>query len=362
MSKNYTLLIILIVLTIVSGVVYYMNDGQSTLSSNPLANFAFDDVESIDKLIIIDKDGKKVTLTKTDDSDLWDLNGKFKARKSNTDLLLKTFNRIKVKSPVPKSMQETVIRNIAGDGKKCEIYQNGVLAKTYYIGTPTPDHFGTYMLLETPSEGRSSEPFIMHMTGFAGFLSTRFFTDEEEWRHTGIFNYPELEFSSVEVDNFAYPGMSFRIDYGGGNDLKLISPSSEQELTVFDSLAVKDYLLRYKKVHFETFNSYLSPAEEDSVLRSKPAYLIRVTENDGTEKQIQLYWVVNTIDAYDIDGSEYLWHPDIFYGTVDGEDLVRCQRFVFDPLLQPIIYFTGQRPQQQAPAPQETPENVIVLD
>jgi hypothetical protein len=362
MSKNFTLLIILIVLTVVSGVAYYMSDGNSTLSNNPLANFAIEDVESIDKLIIVDKDGKKVTLTKTADSDLWDLNGKYKARKSNIDLLLKTFQRIKVKSPVPKSMQETVIRNIAGDGKKCEIYQNGVLLKTYYVGTPTPDHFGTYMLLETPSEGRSSEPFIMHMTGFAGFLSTRFFTDEEEWRHTGIFNYPELEFSSVEVDNYEYPNMNFRIDYGGGNDLKLISPASDQEVPVFDTTAVKNYLLHYKKVHFETFNSFLSPAEEDSVLRTTPAYSIKVTENDGTEKQVLLYWVQNTVNSYDTDGKEYKWHPDIFYGTLDGEDLVRCQRFVFDPLLQPIIFFTGQRPQYEAPAATGEPQEILVID
>lgn len=345
MKRNYTLLVILVFLTAAAGVMYYLNIGSSTLAANPLANFAIEDVENIDQLVIIDKDGGKAVLTKSDSSDLWDLNGKYKARKSNIELLLKTFKRIKVKAPVPKTMQETVIRNIAGDGKKCEIYKNGELSKTYYIGTPTPDHFGTYMLLETPDEGRSSEPFIMHMSGFAGFLSSRFFTDEEEWRYTGVFRYPKLNFESVEVNHFENPGVSFKITYEGKNDLKLYSLSNGMEMPVFDTLAVKDYLLLYKQVHFETFQSYLIPEAEDSVLRSQPAYSVKVTERDDSEKEIKLYWMENTIDAFDLDGQPYKWHPDHFYGTIDGEDLVRCQRFVFDPLLQPIQSFLGQRPQ-----------------
>lgn len=344
MKRNYTLLLVLFLLTVAAGVVYYLNDGKSTLSSNPLANFAYEDVSQIDKLVIIDSDGGKAVLEKADDSDLWDLNGKYKARKSAVDLLLKTFKRIKVKSPVQKSMQETVLRNIAGDGKKCEIYENGKLSKIYYIGTPTPDHFGTYMLLETPEEGRSSEPFVMHMTGFAGFLSSRFFTNEEEWRYTGIFRYPELDFAAVEVNHFENPGMSFRITYGGGNDLKLFSVASDMEIPKFDTLAVKDYLLLYKQVHFESFRSFLTEFGEDSVLKSKPAFSVKVTDRDSSEKEVTLYWVENTIGAFDLENNLMKWHPDYFYGTLDGKDLVRCQRFVFDPLLQPIVSFLGQRP------------------
>ena len=61
--------------------------------------------------------------------------------------------------------------------------------KTWYVGTATPSHTGTYMVLETP-EGRGAKPYVVHMEGFTGYLSTRFFTSERDWRYTGMFITP----------------------------------------------------------------------------------------------------------------------------------------------------------------------------
>ena len=56
------------------------------------------------------------------------------------------------------------------------------------------------MVLGNEDGSIAEEPFIVHMEGFTGFLSTRFFTDEKEWRYTGVFDYPGDGLQRVEID------------------------------------------------------------------------------------------------------------------------------------------------------------------
>ena len=82
--------------------------------------------------------------------------------------------------------------------------------KTWYVGTATPSHTGTYMVLETP-EGRGAKPYVVHMEGFTGYLSTRFFTSERDWRFTGLFNHPKRSLARVEVRHLNEDGQSYML-------------------------------------------------------------------------------------------------------------------------------------------------------
>ncbi len=336
MRKNLNLLFILIALTVVSGVVWYFyGEENSTLSKNPLANFAIEDTSTVNKIFITDANGQSVLLERDPNSRYWDLNKKYKARKDAVDLLLKTFKRIRVKSPVPASAKENMLK-LMQTGKSVEIFTGGEQPeKTYIVGTPTADHTGTYMILETPEEGRSPDPFITHMEGFTGFLSTRFFTDEEEWRYTGIFDYPNLEdIKKVEVIHHNEENRSFDIHYNGQNDLVLHSRLLDMDIPQFDTLAVKDYFLRYKKVHLETYQSHMTPEAEDSLLNSQPAFTIRVLEASGKTKKMDIYYKPAIAQQIiDDSGEIHPWDTARMYGVVNGDDVVLIQTFVFDPLL-----------------------------
>jgi hypothetical protein len=339
MKKNLRLFYILIVLAIAAGVMWYIKGENGPITNNPLANFAIEDTASITKIFIIDTKQESVLLERSENSRYWTLNGKLLARKDATDLLLKTFKRIKVKEPVSKKMRENVIRVLAGTGKKVEIYQGGDNpSKIYYVGTPTQDHTGTFMLLETPEKGRSSEPFVTHMEGFSGFLSTRFFTDEEEWRYTGIFDYPKLDIKQVEVIHHLNPERSFRVELNE-DSLSLYSSLLQRKVKQFDTLKLRDYMLLYKKVHLETYQSHLSEAAEDSLVNSDPAFTLRVTENTGKTKKVDLYWKSASTQYIDENGMVLPWDGSRMYGVVNKGDVVLVQRFVFDPLLQGIEQF-----------------------
>lgn len=332
MNQKRTTLLLLTAIAVVALALVLFNRAEGDLSNKPLANFAIEDTAAIDRIFIVDTDRNAILLRRDPNSRYWDLNDSLKARWDAVELILKTIKRIKVKSPVPMEARENVIRLLAGAGKKVEIYQGGDKpVKTYIVGNATQDHTGTYMLLETAEEGRSSEPFIVHMEGFTGFLSTRFFTDVNEWRYTGVFDYPKLEFNRVEAIHHTNPQHSFAVSYNGGNELALFDgngvPAPE-----FDTLAVKDFLLLFKKAHIETYKSYLTPQQEDSLGRTVPQFTFRVKGNDGDVRELMLYRKPKVIDSYDEQGNIVPWDQARMYSQCFGE-IGLAQLFVFGPMV-----------------------------
>ena len=323
---------ILVVLTIGAGLLWkFQGEGHSTLIENPLADFAIEDTSSVDRIVIVDTQGKVVDLRRNDESRYWSLNNKYLARKDATDLLLKTFKRIRVKSPVPKAAKENVIKRMQ-TGKKVSIYNGGEKpAKVYIVGSATQDHTGTYMILEKDGE-RSTEPFITHMEGFTGFLSTRFFTDELDWRYTGVFDYPNLDIKKLEVIHHENEPMSFDVLVNEDNSLDLHSRLLDKDLAYFDTLKLRNYLLQYKKIHLETYNSHLTPQGEDSLLNANPVYTLRVTDNMDKVKRIDLYRKKPLVGVYDENDQPYSEDISRMYGVVDGNEVVLIQRQLFDPL------------------------------
>jgi hypothetical protein len=298
------------------------------------ADFALPDTAMIDRIFIADMDSGQALIERVPGERYWRLNGRHSARKDAVDLLLKTALRAGVRGPVPEGERETVIRMLAARGKKVEWYTGGdTPAKTWYIGTATPSHTGTYMLLETP-DGKASEPFIVHMEGFSGFLSTRFFTDEREWRYTGVFDFPGRELEEIEFRVTGNPPVSFTARVDSSGKLSVFDFVGNRR-TVVDSTGWQDRFLLHRKVHLETFNSYLSPDQQDSLARTRPAFVLRARGSGmAVADSIELYWKKPTLDAFDDQGRVLPWDGARMYARVRGE-FVLVQRFVFDPLIAP---------------------------
>lgn len=316
MKSNLRLLFLLILVTTGTGLLWYIDGNEGNISSDKHADFAIEDTSEVVKIFIADNYGSTLLEREVGD-EYWVLNGEFKARKSSTDLLLKTFDRAAVKGAVPQLMRETVIRNLAGAAKKVEIYTGGDKPeKIWYVGSATPSHTGTYMLLEIPGEGKADEPFIVHMEGFTGFLTTRFFTDEEEWKYTGIFNYPNRSLQTVEFVNSKEEHNTYMLRADTTGILNMYIKSGI-EIGYTDTLRIQDHFLRFNKVHFESFNSRLTVEQEGELQQTTPDYTITCTDFDG---------VSTTIFLYEKD-EEHL------YGVTEDGQVVLVQTFVFNPLI-----------------------------
>ncbi len=342
MKKNLGLLVILVVL---AGLAYYMfsADKKSTIASNPLSNFKIEDTASVTKIFISDKVSGKALLTKNKETGYWMINEKYRAKEHAVKLLLEAFKNISVKGPVSENKKKTVISNASATGKKIEIYTNDseVPEKIWISAGNTPDHHGDFFILEIPGKGISPEPFIVDMPMFSGFLTARFFTFETDWRYSGVFDYPNLEFNEITVTQNEYPERSFKLEWDGGTNMKVSNPVTGEIVNHLDSFITKDYILRYKKIHLEVFKNYLEPNQVDSVLARVPDWKISVKQNDEEIKSIDLFRLLGNGDYHDFEGNPHKYNQDIMYGTMGNGELFKVQYGpVFKPLMIDYDYFT----------------------
>jgi hypothetical protein len=336
MHSNLRILYILIFITAVTGGVWLYTQPAGQLTSIEGTDFAVDDTSTIDKIFIADMDGKSVTLTRPEQGKLWDLNGRFKAREDAVTLLLKTFKRAAIQGPVAEAAEPNVVRLISARGKKVEVYQGGdTPVKTWYVGTATPSHTGTYMVLETP-QGRGAKPYVVHMEGFTGYLSTRFFTSERDWRFTGLFNHPKRSLSRVEVRNLDEEGQSYMLSSKEDGTLALRDLEGNPQ-AYRDTSGLRQHFLRFKKVHLETYESRLDEAVEDSLRAASGAFELTTWNKRGARAFLTVHWKPGT-DAVTGEVGKDL---EQLYGVTSEGEVVLLQRFVFDPLIRGLAELTS---------------------
>lgn len=351
MKKNILLLIAVIVLGIIAYVVY-QRSAPSTLAGKPLSNFAIDDTSTVTKIIITDHFGRVAKVERIPGNKLWRLNDKYYAREDAVETLLKTFKRIRVRGNVSIGARDNMMKLLATSGKRCEIFTGGNKpAKIYYVGVATPDHTGTIMLLEIPGIGRSEEPYVTHMDGFTGFLSTRFFADENEWRYTGVYDYPTLDFNSVKVLHHNEPHESFEVKYHGGNDIEVYgdyNPQTEtfnKRIEQFDTLSIKDFLMGFKKLHVESYNTGLKQEALDSLSLVHPTYSLILTDNKGEVKKTDLYLRKSNKDEIDDDGNPTPWDQARYWARTPDGEFASAQTFNFRVLVWPLSAYLPQKRQ-----------------
>jgi hypothetical protein len=318
MKKNGIILVITLVLAL-AALALYLTNRRGTIKKE-LKDFAVKDTGSVDRIFLADRRGRKILLERNPDN-TWTLNKKYKARPDGVKTLLYTMYNLDVKSPVAKAAHNTIIKQLAASGVKVEIYLKGKLEKTYYVGGTTQDQLGTFMLLED-----SSTPFVMHIPGFNGFLNTRYQTDELGWRDKSIFRYGQEDITGITVINHGKPASSFRIEKE--NNEYVLRDTAGRALGG-DPLKVKSYVASYKNVHAED----IIADSPDSVLRTKPAFTLEVTDRNKKVKTLRLYHKPNHAGHIDEKGRLYPHDMERMYAFTDG-DFLMVQLYVFGRLLK----------------------------
>ncbi|MCK9255125.1 MAG: DUF4340 domain-containing protein [Bacteroidales bacterium] len=322
-KTNIILLIIILVLVIITSGLYFI---QNSSNQTSYRDFAVQDTASVDKIFIADKNNNTVLLERKDN--YWEANKSFTARRDLTNLLLETFYRIEVSSPVPQSKLDKVLKDISVRGVKCEIYQNGKIAKTYYIGGVTDDNIGTYMIMEG-----SEQPFIIRIPGFNGFLNVRYNTDINEWREKLIFNYKVQDIAKVVVEYSNFSENSFIAINNGNNSFDLTEINGNKIGFDFDTLKVKTFISSCKLIGFDAFISDSLQQEKYDSLSSLPFVAkYSVEDMQGNIKSFKTYLRQNITKLLDDDGNLYDWDIDYLYGILDDKTVVLLQYYIIDPI------------------------------
>ena len=280
----------------------------STLSADA-TTFSIADTAAVDKVFLAYKDGQQHTLTRAARS-YWRLDNKYDVRPDHIKNLLETLKRMEVQAPVPRAARNSVVRGLATSGVKVEVYQHGELAKTFYVGGTTQDELGTFMIL-----AGSEQPYIVHIPGFNGFLTSRFKADARTWRQVPIFAIPRPLLESVEVARRGKPDSSVMLRATPAGFVIDGHPEADTSRTRF-------YAALYGRIYGQQF---LAPDERkpfDSLLRQPAPYVITVrTRGVARPDRIQLWPLPGNLNSL-------LGRTDR-----DSAEVMVVQRYAFDKLL-----------------------------
>lgn len=338
MKKNRIAIIVIVLLGSIS-FWFIVNKGSGTIKET-LRDFAVEDTASITKIFLADKDGNTITLERQPAGN-WTLNGKYGVRPDALKTLLNTIRKVDIKEPVGKSAQNNVIKRLAGTAIKCEIYQNNELAKAYYVGTETPDQTGTYMILiDLKTMKPSAKAFVTYIPGFEGYLTTRYFVEENGWRDRSVFQYIPSNITSVKVESAAFPQYDYELSVIGNNNYRVRKLTTNQTLSDLDTLAVKQYLSYFKQLNFESFEVELKKSETDSVIKSTPINTVTVTDNKGTTNKVHFYARKNLKQVTNENGQILPFDPIRMDALMNnGKDFVMVQYHIFGKILPTPDYF-----------------------
>lgn len=335
--------IIFIAVLILGAITTYlvMNSGPGSVAKE-LRDFAYADTAGVDKIFLADKTGKNVTLTRNEDG-TWTVNDKYIARQDAVTNLLQTVALLSVREPVGAKARENIIKQLITGSIKCELYDGDKMVRLFYVGGETPDMLGTYMLLADPETGtNSSEPFVMELKGFNGYLTTRFSPDEREWRDKTAFQYYVPDIRSIKVEHTGMPEQSFIVTQSANMQYGLQSITGQP--LPFDTAQVRQFISYFIRLGFVEFQN--ANPKKDSVISSLPVHVITVQDASGKKNTVKFYHkpgsgVAGTSDSIP-GGSAY--DVDNMYATVNnGQDFVMVQYFVFGKLLVTPEYFTRRR-------------------
>lgn len=335
--KNKALIIAVFILGAIA--IYLVLNNKNSTIKQELKDFAVEDTASLFKIFLADKGNQQALLERQNDGS-WKVNGKFFVRKDALKILFETLKRMEIKAPVAKAAYNNVIKSIAAGAIKVELYKKNEEKpfKVIYVGGETPDHLGTYMLLEN-----SSSPFVMQIPGFNGYLSSRFIVSEEGWRDRSIFNYsnPTQQISSIALENFNKPEESFKINIVNGQ-IKSISGLKNNISIDYDSAKVMGYIARFTQVGYESIVSGLPQTKVDSILTAVPVFIFTISTIDGKEKSVIIHPMAADKGVLDINGKPMKFNLDRFYAQIispEGKDFTVAQYYVFDRLIKPLNFF-----------------------
>lgn len=331
MKKNKLISVVAIILGVVALLLVYKK--RSGTINDELQDFAVNDTASITKIFLANRNSKSVTLERVK-NDGWVVNGKYKARRGGIKIILETIKSLAVKTRVAKAGYNNVIKGLAAEGVKCEIYQHGENhpVKVYYVGGSTADVLGTFMLLEN-----SDLPFVVHIPGFMGYLSTRYSPLEEDWRDRSVFDYKPDEIKKISVNYFQDESKSFSIEKTG-NQYAVTSPVPGKKIQHPDTLAIFDYLSLFHYLCFENWDNEFNGTQRDSLKTTSPISVIAVTDMSGKTTSMITY--PKPVTKYSLAQTDTLDKPlkydlDRMYAYInDGKDFVLIQYYVFGKIFR----------------------------
>jgi len=313
--KRYALPLGLILVAVaIAAVLFFPKNSGGVSEDDSEYQFGLSDTASIDSIVLSDKHPRRSALVRTQAG--WTIAGQ-PARTDAIEVLLETLARMEMRNFLAPDAQPEALKRMAVYGKEVKVWGKGKLIHHFFVGTDTPDQAATYML-----KAGAQQVFAVHMTGFNGFLSTRFITDPVLWRDRQLFVWKGIP-QQIKVDYPKEPAQGFTLVRQGEQwSLKGSSAGVSPQ-------AVAAFVGAFRTLKFE---GAIVPEDaifsrKDSLLASVPVLVIEVIDADGQRQEVRGYAIKPPEDTYDSQGRPLVADPDRMHGILSDGRMVLLQYF-----------------------------------
>ena len=334
MKKNIVYLVILACLAFAAIYLFKFKGDRSSISAQ-LKDFAIADTAQISRIVLTDKQGRILNLTRHKTG--WFANDSIPARKDIIQVILETLKRVEVKSPVNKPMRENVMKQLSTGAIKVQVYENESISKCFFVGGPTMDGTGTFMILED-----ADEPLITHIPGFDGYLTVRFNTNPEIWRDREIFRYYPSTIDVIEVKYPTSPAESFVLKVANKDYVSIANGLGETVKSNVNADFLRSYLEAYMDIQYENLIK-LAPSTRDSVLVPQNLLAtICVIDKEGMKKEVQLFKRYWNGRAFVNKGTDVEFDEDRVFVVINHKVIANGQYRTFNKLIVRYQDFTSK--------------------
>ena len=325
MKKNKLYILILLVLLVLAGYLYYKKGGNGSIRSDKMA-FAVEDTAAVDKIVISDKTGKVLSLTKK--NKIWYVSDSIRVRRDVIGVLLETIKRVEVKSPVNKPMRSNLMKQLATGAVQVEVYSDGSLERKYYVGGPTMDGTGTFMLLDG-----AEDPFITHIPGFEGYLTVRFNTNIQVWKDRGIFRIAPQNISVIKIEYRESAEASFILKIQGKDYVSLMNMAGDSAKSGINGEFLRKYLVGFSDVQYENPVDVRKVPLPELLIPQNLLAVITVFEREGAQHKVELFKRYFNGEKFLPKSEQYDFDQDRCFVRVNGNQVYNGQYRVFNNLI-----------------------------
>lgn len=292
-------------------------------------DFAVPETDKIFKIFLADRNNHTVTLERQGDH--WTYNKVFTARQTAVDNLMEIISKVRVMYIPPEAAEANMIKSLASEGIKVEIYdQAGKALKKYYVGGVTADESGTFMIMEG-----AERPYVTHIPTMQGGLRVGLLMEhEDDWKDRTVFAEKPENIQSVSVE---YPQMkseSFKIEKTGSAQFEVSPFFSTTPVSQLPQRkgSAEGYLLAFEKLiaeGYETENEL-----RDSVSHLVPFAIVTLRKTNGEEKQVKFWPIEESLPQINGQVQTIRYFSECNWGP-----FLLTQQHVFGPVFRNYRYF-----------------------
>lgn len=338
---------ILILLALGAAVGYFVYAYSPAALAKKESAFGVKDTDKIERIKLTNEKGESLTLSRQGKK--WRLNDKYEANEVAVSNLLNTVHLLEAAYIAPTNAQPIVLKDLSKQRTKCEIYAAGEDKpfKAYYVGGPTADGTGTYMIMELDGK-MAANAYVTHINGQKAYLTAVYAPIEERWRTRWVYQDNAATIESLKVEYHRERQKSFTINKVAKDSFVIANSESKVEEQPRQKF-IQQYLDFYEGLSIEAYEN--NNVQKDTILMDQPFCTITLRRADKTETQSILYYApINrkTMVKFDDNGRPLQYDIEHYYAQLnDKKDLVLIQYYVWGKVLRSYDEFF-RRPAQAA--------------